>query len=716
MSFNIPIQVDPGSSQSKIKGVGDSLADTEKKSERLARSIANLSRGFRSIGEAIATHMNRSISSAVRGFDSLSQALEREDRWMTTIRGNTRGLAQDMQTLDSMLKRNVISLREYQTAAAQARGAAGFGDPSSAVSLPGAAKKAATDSLGDRAFQSGAMAAGAAGAVGFGVSRIASFGDEAINLRNRLLQVTGPFQDVNDLFSQMNGLANRTRSDLNSTGEAFTRLMTVTRETGMTQERGIKIIETLNMALASSGANASEAAAGTLQLMQAIGSNNLAGDELRSVVENSNTIAQGIAKSMGISVSSLKQMGAEGKLTTKRILEGIESMASGAKKNFDAATETFGQFWTRQKNEAKTWIATSKNMHELYDERTGLLQQLRIADLDLINTMAQENEWIGRLASSHDQLSAAAYGSVKAALDHIDTGFKVSLMLQQQLEHMQNLHDRVLRLSRDQRTAFGSTQLLADFDSLAGAVDKAGDAYRRAASEAAEWRAEIERIAKLEPRLRNVGDGRGHKNMFFADSQTTFGDIAPQPSVDLSRFQHNQWKQLTNSSDEFADALERGALRQVEALGDALADFVMTGEIGFRKLADTAIRELTRIAAQQAVLGAIGFFAPGPLPSYFAKGSAGLDFKIPSFSAGGSVDTDSRMLAMRVSPNERVIVQTPGQQMASKESAASAPPRAPQVHITNSFDPRDLLRVINSPEGAQAIANVLRNFPGIKTR
>ena len=52
------------------------------------------------------------------------------------------------------------------------------------------------------------------------------------------------------------------------------------------------------------------------QLGQALGSGRLQGDELRSVMERMPAVGQAVAKVMGVTVGEIKQLGAEGKITT----------------------------------------------------------------------------------------------------------------------------------------------------------------------------------------------------------------------------------------------------------------------------------------------------------------------------------------------------------------------------------------------------------------
>ena len=63
-----------------------------------------------------------------------------------------------------------------------------------------------------------------------------------------------------------------------------------------------------------------------LQLSQAMGSGKLQGDELRSVMERLPAVGQAVAKVMGVTVGGIKQLGADGKITTDIIVKAMAEL------------------------------------------------------------------------------------------------------------------------------------------------------------------------------------------------------------------------------------------------------------------------------------------------------------------------------------------------------------------------------------------------------
>jgi tape measure domain-containing protein len=86
----------------------------------------------------------------------------------------------------------------------------------------------------------------------------------------------------------------------------------------------------VNNAAAKMNLTAADTDGVMLQLSQAMGSGALQGDELRSVMERLPAIGQAIAKTMGVPVSQIKQLGSEGKLTTDIIVKAMDELAKMA--------------------------------------------------------------------------------------------------------------------------------------------------------------------------------------------------------------------------------------------------------------------------------------------------------------------------------------------------------------------------------------------------
>lgn len=139
---------------------------------------------------------------------------------------------------------------------------------------------------------------------------------------------------------------------------------------------------------------------------------------------------------------------------------------------------------------------------------------------------------------------------------------------------------------------------------------------------------------------------------------------------------------------------------------DALANFFMNAEGGFRGLGRSLLQIFAELAAQKAAAGILEGLGVGKwFGSLFGFANGG------EFKVGGAGGTDSQLVAFRATPGERVTVQTPGQQRGG----------GPSIVIHNNIDARgatqDLVQQlprILEQNNRQIYANLARALPGVR--
>jgi len=144
---------------------------------------------------------------------------------------------------------------------------------------------------------------------------------------------------------------------------------------------------------------------------------------------------------------------------------------------------------------------------------------------------------------------------------------------------------------------------------------------------------------------------------------------------------------------------------------DALTSFITTGEMNFKGFVDGILANLTRLLMNKLLMslipglgGAGGASAGGgtvPIPGFQHGGG---------FKVGGSGGPDSKMVAMRLTPGERVDVSRPGE-------SPNVNVEAPQVNVkvVNVEDQSTSLSALGSTEGEKIIMNtVRRNMSSIR--
>lgn len=198
----------------------------------------------------------------------------------------------------------------------------------------------------------GSGLAGVAGVIGGGVaiSEIRDTADEMMNLDGRLRTVTKTEKERLDIESELYKRAQESRQSMQAMGDLYFKVARASQEMGFAQQDNLRVTETVSKALVIGGANAQEASATILQLGQALGSGRLQGDELRSLDENASILMGHVAKYFKTNVAGLKQLGAQGELTSDEVMRAILSASAEIDKEFSKMPMTFGQSMNVMKN------------------------------------------------------------------------------------------------------------------------------------------------------------------------------------------------------------------------------------------------------------------------------------------------------------------------------------------------------------------------------
>lgn len=172
---------------------------------------------------------------------------------------------------------------------------------------------------------------------------LASFADGLTNIRNKLITVSDSVDVANKQFDALAGISIRTRTSLQSVADIFDKLNRASKDMGISQQQAAQVTETLAKALAASGTSSSAAQGALLQFGQAIQSGVVQGDELRSILEGLGPVAQILAQKLEVPVGALKQLGAQGGISARTLVDAILEAGGTVDKAFGKTAPTIGQ-------------------------------------------------------------------------------------------------------------------------------------------------------------------------------------------------------------------------------------------------------------------------------------------------------------------------------------------------------------------------------------
>lgn len=229
--------------------------------------------------------------------------------------------------------------------------------------------------------------------IGLGIRELAEAADSYTNLSVRIQIATKEGGNFQQAMAGVHQVALATNSSLQATGDLFTRLNTVGKEIGMTQQQALELTKTVTQAIQIGGGSAQASEAAIQQFIQAMQGGVLRGEEFNSIMENGYGLAEALAKGLNSTTGELRKMAENGELTSERVIKAVQSQATQIQ-------ETYNQFPTTISN-ALQRIATS--------------WQIVIGEMDQAN---------GSSATVADALVVVAdnLGIIKVFLDDVGLG------------------------------------------------------------------------------------------------------------------------------------------------------------------------------------------------------------------------------------------------------------------------------------------------------
>lgn len=184
-----------------------------------------------------------------------------------------------------------------------------------------------------------AVALGAA----LSVKQIAEYADAWATVNNKLSNSLRPSEQLADVTQRVFDITQQTRGSLDATASLYARLERATRQYGTSAGDLAKLTTIINQGFVVSGATAQEAENAIIQLSQGLASGALRGEEFNSVNEQGNRLIVALADSMGVSIGEMRNMAAQGKLTTDVVVNGLLSQGAVIGKEFANTTTTISQ-------------------------------------------------------------------------------------------------------------------------------------------------------------------------------------------------------------------------------------------------------------------------------------------------------------------------------------------------------------------------------------
>lgn len=193
------------------------------------------------------------------------------------------------------------------------------------------------------------------------IGAFARIADEAALATARIHGLTGSMTATREAQAGLFEISQRLQAGYGEAVSSFSRMLPAVKELGGGVKETTALTEILLTTAKLSGASAAEASASAMQFAQALGSGTLQGDELRSILENNNTLARTLAEGLGVSIGELRRMGEEGKLTSEMVAKVLLGQYDEVKAKAAELPGTVGGAWTEVRNAFMLFVTSMES-------------------------------------------------------------------------------------------------------------------------------------------------------------------------------------------------------------------------------------------------------------------------------------------------------------------------------------------------------------------
>ena len=259
---------------------------------------------------------------------------------------------------------------------------------------------------------SAAMRLGGALAAAFSVRQLTRYADTWTNMTSRVELSIGAHEDAADVMGQLADISRQTYATIESTTEAFARNSFTLRALGKSTQDQINFTAALNNALAVSGAEGERALMVQNSLSRAMAEGTLRGEDLNNVLNSGSRVAELLAENLGINVTQLRAVAAEGQLTSAVIYDSlVGAMDTLSEESMGMGSTVRGSMRLM----SNATLEAVGQLNQMYDVSGSVARRIvQLSDAIRGIDWATHAGWISATAGATGAL-AAAYGTAAVA-------------------------------------------------------------------------------------------------------------------------------------------------------------------------------------------------------------------------------------------------------------------------------------------------------------
>lgn len=174
------------------------------------------------------------------------------------------------------------------------------------------------------------------------VRQFMDMAEQAKMLRVKIKMLTGDAEAAGRVFDGLKAISKETGQSLKDTGELWQGLAISLKNTSATEGQLLNLVGTIQKMGALGGASAEQMSNSMRQFRQAIDGGVLRAEEFNSLLENTPTIVQTMARQMGLSMGQFRAEMLDGKITAERMVNAIQAATQETNDKFAQLPRTSG--------------------------------------------------------------------------------------------------------------------------------------------------------------------------------------------------------------------------------------------------------------------------------------------------------------------------------------------------------------------------------------
>lgn len=218
-------------------------------------------------------------------------------------------------------------------------------------------------------------AAFAAVTLGAGLGQLAQLINTYDTIENRVRSVTRSQAEAAAVQEELFNVAQRSRTGLRETAELFHSLSEATRELPVSQRDVLGFVETVQKLQQAEGGDRIVGVFNQLRL--ALQQGVLEGRQLRTIIRDSDEVADALMRTLGVtSVTQLKRLADQGRITSRVVLDALRGLREEADVKFSNSVHTLSQRWTQLENAVTRTLGLFSRQSGLGDAAGSVLEFL----------------------------------------------------------------------------------------------------------------------------------------------------------------------------------------------------------------------------------------------------------------------------------------------------------------------------------------------------